>query len=764
MKRMDSTSVKGPSAEEEQIAWLVPKHYSLPRKVVRNALEHLDSQDSPERPGMVFESTMTSMVERFDEMFIGKDPSRRSQRIQQAAAVVEHLHRHTRRRRGESVLAEGYVEWEQTSRVYELFYVDLNIFERIFFTIDVSESTSILSKICSLFLVTMIILSIVVWMVSTLPRFQVAPAGCVGVDVGDCEPEPEKVFKYIEMVCVYVFTFEYFIRLFTVHSVRFQLLNEHFIQVLLIGNFIPFASTKSAVKRAAAATNAVITGKHDGGMHLDGRLMTTVKHIFNIANIIDLLAILPFWIERIKADKGSNGSALMVLRILRLTRIFRVFKLGKYNDVFLLFSRVIHQSMPALSLMVFFIMLGCVLFGTLIWFAEAGTWYPAGHEELINIWVDDRGAYLRASSMVQGAPLEESPFLSIIHSFWYVIVTITTVGYGDAYPTTTAGKIVGALTILNGIIVLAMPIGVVGANFSSEYYRVLDEKRKRQRLKHQMDTLAAVENEQDAALDLEEAEETTEEAENAIAKIAVELHKVDMVRQRILAEAETIDTRWQQTMPPLLYAELTKSLRQFLSGFLLGIAGDGTQAEGKPVVSISKFAELDALTSRVHACLTSMTSVEDLAEFGLREAHDARHHWATFTDRCWEYAVDMCRVERPQEPPEFYQMKAYLVRSPGKRPSEGLKEADSPGVRLAKCSRDPNRTYSSDPPKQFGNGSTVAEIKDLTPFQQRLSRSGKVQADTEPRLPGMPEDAHVQENDGLRVLAGGVDHSGVVVT
>ena len=81
-----------------------------------------------------------------------------------------------------------------------------------------------------------------------------------------------------------------------------------------------------------------------------------------------------------------------------------------------------------------------------------------------------------------------------------MIVTITTVGYGDVSPTTALGKCIAVTSILNGIIVLAMPIGVVGANFSQEYYRVMEEKKKRARLKQELETQAAVEAEQDNAL------------------------------------------------------------------------------------------------------------------------------------------------------------------------------------------------------------------------------------------------------------------------
>lgn len=647
--------------------------------MVVRSLEVLDSEDSPDRPGMMYVSTLQDMVQRFDKVFgngVGNAEAARKEKVRE---VMEHLEKHTRRRRGDQFVQEGVIEWEQTKKVYELFRVDLNLYERIYFTVDVSESTAILSQACSCFLVLMIITSIVVWMVSTLPNAQAVPSGCYLVEKNECAPEPDPVFNVIEQLCVWVFTTEYFIRLFTVHSVRFPLLNETFLEGVLTGKPGHSAAVREGASKVNMSSSSNLggpsagtrpsgvdfdvdhhhSGHHDEPHQLPGKLQNTFRYVVGFANLVDLFAILPYWIELFQGSEDSSGGALMVLRILRLTRIFRVFKLGKYNEIFTLFTRVISQSIPALALMLFFISLGCCLFGTLIWFAEQGTWYPSGHAKLDVINISDRGAYLRpALGSLDEDNLEESPFYSIIHSFWYVIVTITTVGYGDLYPTTLLGKLIGAVTILNGIIVLAMPIGVVGANFSAEYYRVQEEKKRRVKLKQQMRTRAQVEEEQDAALT--KAHGMTDSLESRESERGIELCRVDAARKDIVVCAEDVDEKWQQTLPPVMYCRVSMALKKFVRDLTRSGEGAGVQAEAVPMVSLSLLESLDVLTSRVHDAISTATSTEDLADYGLREAREARREWADFADRCWLYVINVCHVEKAPDPPEFFEMKAHL--------------------------------------------------------------------------------------------------------
>merc|ERR1711977_810291 len=64
---------------------------------------------------------------------------------------------------------------------------------------------------------------------------------------------------------------------------------------------------------------------------------------------------------------------------------------------------------------------------------------------------------------------EVSPFRSIAYAFWWFFTTVTTVGYGDDYPTSTAGRCVGVATFYSGIILFTLPVTVVGGCFNKYY-------------------------------------------------------------------------------------------------------------------------------------------------------------------------------------------------------------------------------------------------------------------------------------------------------
>lgn len=161
-------------------------------------------------------------------------------------------------------------------------------------------------------------------------------------------------------------------------------------------------------------------------------------------------AIAPFYVQ---LCVGGSGSALGILRVLRLARILRLFKLSRYSSGMRIFSRALSASAHALVLLLMFLAIAVVLFSSLIFFAERGE------------FDDQAGAWVVAGPDGTKAP---SAFQSIPASSWWCIATLTTVGYGDVTPVTPTGKLIAAVTMLSGLLVLSLPMSVIGANFAAE--------------------------------------------------------------------------------------------------------------------------------------------------------------------------------------------------------------------------------------------------------------------------------------------------------
>ena len=120
------------------------------------------------------------------------------------------------------------------------------------------------------------------------------------------------------------------------------------------------------------------------------------------------------------------------------------------------------NSLSAMGILLFFTVLGVILFGSIIYFCESGKF-------VVNEEFPD-GAYIRWNLL--GTDREESPFTSILVSCYWAMVTFTTVGYGDLVPTSPGGRFVALVLMYSGILVLALPISVIGANFQREYERL----------------------------------------------------------------------------------------------------------------------------------------------------------------------------------------------------------------------------------------------------------------------------------------------------
>ncbi|CAB4020370.1 Potassium voltage-gated channel Shaker, partial [Paramuricea clavata] len=154
-------------------------------------------------------------------------------------------------------------------------------------------------------------------------------------------------------------------------------------------------------------------------------------------NIIDVVAIMPYYITL--PMKSSKASSLGVLRVIRLVRVFRIFKLSRHSRGLQILGHTLRASLRELGLLIFFLLIGVILFSSAVYYAEGGE---------------------------QG-----TNFGSIPEAFWWAVVTMTTVGYGDMKPVTLWGKIVGSLCAISGVLTIALPVPVIVSNFNYFYHR-----------------------------------------------------------------------------------------------------------------------------------------------------------------------------------------------------------------------------------------------------------------------------------------------------
>ncbi|XP_078618812.1 potassium voltage-gated channel subfamily A member 10-like [Branchiostoma floridae x Branchiostoma japonicum] len=160
-----------------------------------------------------------------------------------------------------------------------------------------------------------------------------------------------------------------------------------------------------------------------------------------LLNIIDFAAILPFFVTLVlivfATSRERAALSLVVLRILRLVRVLRILKLSRHVKAMRLLAVTVYESRHALGSLFLFLMIGVVTFATGIYVTEE--YVP------------------------------ETFFTSIPDSFWWAIITMTTVGYGDTYPQGGAGKLVAVFSFFFGILIMAMLMPIFVDKFNAMY-------------------------------------------------------------------------------------------------------------------------------------------------------------------------------------------------------------------------------------------------------------------------------------------------------
>jgi voltage-gated potassium channel len=152
-----------------------------------------------------------------------------------------------------------------------------------------------------------------------------------------------------------------------------------------------------------------------------------LRYATSFVGLVDLLAVLPAFLALVVPIPTD---------VLRLLRVLRLLKLARYTPALNLFAAVIRNESRALLATLLVVVVLLVLESTIMYTLEREA--------------------------------QPKVFASIPHAMWWAIVTIATVGYGDMFPITPAGKVFGGMVMVIGIAVFAVPAGILATGFASE--------------------------------------------------------------------------------------------------------------------------------------------------------------------------------------------------------------------------------------------------------------------------------------------------------
>lgn len=168
-------------------------------------------------------------------------------------------------------------------------------------------------------------------------------------------------------------------------------------------------------------------------------------------NIIDLLSIFPYYLLIFLVGPSptdypeQSDPWYILIDMFRILRVLRILKLTRHSNGLQSLGFTLRNSYRELGVVMLFLGIFVVIFSSLVYFAEKNELNTA--------------------------------FTSIPEAFWWAIITMTSVGYGDMIPKTPGGRLIGTACCVCGVLVVALPIPIVVNNFT-EFY---EEKKRREK-------------------------------------------------------------------------------------------------------------------------------------------------------------------------------------------------------------------------------------------------------------------------------------------
>ncbi len=156
------------------------------------------------------------------------------------------------------------------------------------------------------------------------------------------------------------------------------------------------------------------------------------KYATSFFGIVDLLAVLPSYMALFL----PTAQYFLIIRAFRLIRIFRILKMAHFINEGDIIIRALRASRAKITVFLTFVSLLVIIIGAVMYLVEGGA---------------------------------NERFSSIPRSMYWAIVTLTTVGYGDITPQTELGQFISAVVMIMGYAIIAVPTGIVSAEFVSGY-------------------------------------------------------------------------------------------------------------------------------------------------------------------------------------------------------------------------------------------------------------------------------------------------------